>query len=63
MDGIFEDKVICCFCGMDLFLSEAVILNIQPNIKSDEIQHLFCHKNHLVEKIDKSIMLHPDLLD
>lgn len=63
MDGNLNDKVECCFCGEELLLKEAAILTIQPNIKSEEKQNLFCHKNHLVERIVKSIPLHPDFFD
>lgn len=63
MDGNLNNKVVCCFCGEGLFLKEAAILTIQPNIQSEEKQQLFCHKNHLVEKMDKSIFLHPDFFD
>jgi hypothetical protein len=65
MDGQFNknSEVICCFCGENLFVKDAVILNVQPSIESDEIQNLFCHKNHFVERIIKSIPLHPDFFD
>jgi len=58
-----ETEVICCFCGEALFLKDAAILIIQPNIESDEQQQLFCHKNHLIEKLDKSVPLHPDFFN
>jgi len=63
MDGNSNNKVVCCFCGEELFIEEATILIIQPNIKSEERQYLYCHKNHLVERIVKFIPLHPDLLE
>lgn len=63
MDGNYNEKVVCCFCNKELLLTEASILIIQPSINSEESQTLFCHKNHLVEKIDKSIFLHPDFFD
>ena len=63
MDGNFNDKVVCCFCGESLLLTEAAILVIKPNIDSEETQSLFCHKNHLVEKIHSSIFLHPDFFE
>ncbi len=63
MDGNLNNKVICCFCGEEILLEEASILTIQPNIKSEEKQNLFCHKNHLVERIVKSIPLHPDFFE
>lgn len=67
MDGISTDngnkEVMCCFCGKSLALKDAAIIIIQPSIESEEKQQLFCHKNHLVERIDKSIPLHPDFFD
>ena len=61
MDGILnKNEVICCFCGRSLLITKAAVLNIQPNIQSNENQCLFCHKYHLVQLIDKSIPLHPD---
>jgi hypothetical protein len=66
MVGTLKNKnetAICCFCGKQVLLKEAVILSVQINIESNEIQYLFCHKEHFVEKIDKSIILHPDLVD
>ena len=56
-----DDKVVCCFCGKSLPLKDAVILAVQTNVDNQEIQQLFCHKKHFVEKIDKTIVLHPDL--
>jgi hypothetical protein len=58
-----NENVICCFCGKPFSLKEAVVLSVQINIESEEIQYLFCHKKHLTEKIDKSIILHSDLAD
>jgi len=58
-----NNKVVCCFCGESLFLNEATILTIQSNIKSDEKQQLFCHKNHFVELVHKTIFLHSDFLE
>jgi len=63
MDGSLNSKVVCCFCGEELFLEEAAVLTIRPDIKSEERQNLFCHKNHLVESIIKSIPLHPDFFE
>ncbi|MGB4415797.1 MAG: hypothetical protein WBI53_13055 [Paludibacter sp.] len=63
MDGNLNNNVICCFCGEELPFEEAAVLTIQPNIKSEEKQNLFCHKNHLVERVIKSIPLHPDFFD
>lgn len=65
MDGQqnFNSEVTCCFCSEQLLLKDAAILNIQPNINSEEVQSFFCHKHHLLELINKSIPLHPDLFD
>ena len=65
MDGQFNknSEVICCFCGKSLFLKDAVVLNVQTSVESDEIQNFFSHKEHFVEKIDKSIPLYPDFFD
>jgi len=65
MDGQFNknSEVICCFCGESLFVKDAVILNVQPSIESDEIQNFFSHKEHFTEKIVKSIPLHPDFFE
>lgn len=65
MDGQFNknSEVICCFCGKNLFVKHAIILNVQPSIESDEMQIFFSHKEHFTEKIVKSIPLHPDFFD
>jgi hypothetical protein len=54
--------VICCFCGIELNIKDAVTLVIYPIYNNDESQQLFCHRNHLREKLLKSIPLHPDIL-
>lgn len=59
MDG--KINVVCCFCGKELEIQDSVSLIIYPLFGSDESQELFCHRKHLVENIDKSIPLHPDL--
>lgn len=60
MDGISNNNVVCCFCGESVTLKEAAILAVRPNIDSEETQQLFSHKHHLVEKMHKSVVLHPD---
>ena len=54
------NNVVCCFCGESLLLLNAIILNVQPNARSEEAQRLFAHKHHFTEKINKAIPLHPD---
>jgi hypothetical protein len=56
-------NVKCCFCGEWLLLNDASVLDVRFNIKSDETQRLFCHKHHLIERLDKSIPLHPDFFE
>jgi len=64
MDGNYSaEKVVCCFCGEEVLLGEAVILNVQANIQSEEIQRLFCHKNHFTERINSSIPLYLEFED
>ncbi len=60
MDGKISQKVVCCFCGESLLIEKAVVVIIKPSFESEELQELFCHKEHLLEKIDRSIILHPD---
>lgn len=64
MDGNYNKTiVVCCFCGESLSVEEAIILNVQPSVHSNEVQNLFSHRDHFVEKIDKSIFLHPDFFE
>jgi hypothetical protein len=60
MDG---NKVICCFCGKNMEMFESVSIQIFPIFNKDESQQLFCHKKCLVEKLHKSIPIHPELLE
>lgn len=63
MDGNYNEKVVCCFCGESLLLKDSAILLVQPNVENEEKQQFFCHRNHFVEKINQSIFLHPDFFD
>lgn len=63
MDEDLNNNVVCCFCGESLFLKKAIVLTVQPNIFNEEKQQLFCHRKHLVEKINRSIFLHPDIFN
>ncbi len=63
MDGSFNDNVMCCFCGDTVSMDKAAVLTIQSSLKNDEKQQLFCHRTCLVEKVDKSVILHPDFFD
>jgi len=61
MDEI-NDKtdVVCCFCGTKMDVNDATIIVVYPTIKSDEGQQFFCHKEHFVEKLDKSVIFYLD---
>jgi len=63
MDGNYKEIVVCCFCGESLLLKDAAIITVQPKLENDEQQQLFCHREHLVEKVHKSIFLHPDFFE
>lgn len=63
MGGKLNNNVICCFCGESLSLSDAAVLLVKFNMDSDESQQLFCHREHLVRCLDKSIFLHPDFYE
>ncbi len=57
-------EVTCCFCGEGLFLKDATVLLVYPNVNSDDGQQLYCHKNHFLERLHKSIPpLHPDFFE
>jgi hypothetical protein len=62
MVGNFNN-VMCCFCGETILSEKAAVLTIQSNINNDEKQQLFSHKVCLLERIDKSVVLHPGFFD
>ena len=61
--GDNKKKVVCCFCGESLLMFKALVIVVRPHIDSEEEQTLFCHKEHLIEKIHKSIPLNPEFFD
>jgi hypothetical protein len=61
MDGNYENRRVCCFCGETVFLKDSVIMTIQPNVTNIEQQQLFCHRHCLIKSVHKSIILHPDI--
>jgi hypothetical protein len=63
MVGNLNNNVMCCFCGETISLEEAVVLTVQSNIKNEEKQQLFSHRVCLVERVDKSVVLHPAFFD
>ena len=60
MDGKMNCKVICCFCGESLSIEDAAVIIVKPGFEGEEAQELFCHKQHLLEKFEKGVILHPD---
>lgn len=51
------------FCGINLPLEIAIVLNIKPNIKSIEHQQLFSHKEHFIHLVKNNAPLHPNFFD
>ncbi len=63
MDGNnIDNNMICCFCGKTLKKEIATLIQIIPKINDVESQDLYCHKKCLIERLDKSIPIHPNLL-
>ena len=60
MDGKMNCKVTCCFCGESLSIEDAAVIIVKPGFEGEEAQELFCHKQHLLEKFEKGVILHPD---
>jgi len=58
-----KTEVICCFCGIEMDIEDAMIMIVYPNIKTDEGQQLFCHRKHFIEKLDKSVIFYLDNLN
>jgi hypothetical protein len=59
-----KDKaVVCCFCGLSLPISEAVLIAVYPTQDKQEVQALYCHRYHFSEVIHKDIPLHPALVE
>jgi len=52
--------VMCCFCGVNMDIEEAMSLVVYLNINSKEDQQLFCHKEHFIEKLDNSMIFDID---
>jgi hypothetical protein len=63
MDGSdMNEKVMCCFCGKQIDIKIAVLLQVFPYDNKDESQQLYCHRMCFVNKLHKNIPKHPDLL-
>lgn len=62
MDGNFETKVMCCFCGESMNIENSLILEVFPSMESEESQGLYCHKKCFIDKIHKSVILHPNII-
>jgi hypothetical protein len=63
MNGKMNYKVKCCFCGKYLSIEDAAVVIVKPSFESEEAQELFSHNEHLLEKFEKGVILHPDFFD
>jgi hypothetical protein len=64
MDGKLNNElVVCCFCGESLEINEAIIIVVYININEEETQQFYCHREHFVNAMHKTIFLHPSLTD
>ena len=57
------DLPLCCFCFEPVSAPSEVCLVVYPIPIEDESQTLVAHRSCLVERVDRRIPLHPDLLD
>jgi hypothetical protein len=57
------DLPLCCFCFEPVPARSEVSLVVYPIPEEDETQTLVAHRSCLVERVDRRIPLHPDLLD
>jgi ribosomal protein S27E len=64
MDGVSrhnQDDVICAFCGRGLAEAGAIkLLLIAP---SGETQTIFAHATHLLDCLQSSVPIHPDIFE
>lgn len=58
-----SEKVICCFCGENVDLDKAVVLQVFPSYTEDEFQQLYCHKTCFTDRLHETIPKHPDLFE
>ena len=58
-----DEMAVCCFCGNSLREQEAVLLVLHPPGVREESQSLYAHRRCLLEKLDPSVPLHPDLME
>ena len=63
MAGSNIECVVCCICGKACEFHSAVRLSLLATDESEEIQHLYAHKDCLRRVIHESVPLHPDLED
>ena len=52
-----KDEVMCCFCGEWLARQRALSLAVRPVSDPEEVQELFCHREHLAKHMHGSIPL------
>jgi len=53
----------CGFCGHPVEVAFAVTMVLYPPSTDDESQTLYCHGSCLIERLDRSIPLHPGFED
>ena len=54
---------LCCFCFEVIASSGEVLLVVLPVPGEEESQSLSAHRHCLVDRVDRRIPLHPDLVD
>ena len=57
------DSPLYCFCFEPVPAPSEVCVVVHPIPAEDETQTLVAHRSCLVERVDRRIPLHPDLLD
>lgn len=56
-------EVMCCICGMDLTLDNAIHLTLTFPKSPEETQGLYCHPVCLDKVLHTSVPRHPDIMD
>ena len=59
--NLLNNNAICCFCGQDVSIKDAVVLNIQAKLDIEEVQQFLCHKEHLKEHLHESVKMYLNL--
>jgi len=59
--SVNEDSVVCCFCLGKMRMSEAAAIVVEPPGARDEPQGLWAHPTCLMERVHRSVPMHPTL--